>query len=314
MKSTALIGIILLCITLFIASGICESYQDPELLDLSDTLGYETHYYLYDVAHYESPCQHAGRVVKVKYTTDVYGKTLKRWANVYLPYEYDEKGTERYPVIYFFHGGGCDQTTLLGNPMTINAFDHMIDTGIAEPFICVAPTYYYDIRAKKHDVGLFAEEMRHDLMPAVEGIYRTYATTADEAGFSASRDHRAICGFSSGTSYAWGLMPRMIDICRYYLPCSGAAIGDQEMQSVIATATEHPNDFFIYLSCGGKEDVAYPHCLEATKALRELSDVFHYGADPGKCNFFFSLSDNPHLDNCTRYYLYNAFRDVLFKQ
>ncbi|MBR3739373.1 MAG: hypothetical protein IKN04_02815 [Clostridia bacterium] len=304
---------ILLCLVIIIPSGLCESWNDPALLDLSDTLGYDTHYLLYDVDYYESSSLQPGKVVKVKYTTDVYGKTMKRWVNVYLPYGYEENGAERYPVIYFFHGGGCDQNTLLGNPFTVNAFDHMIETGIARPFIFVAPTYYYDIRAKKHDVDLFEQEMRKDLMPAVEGAYRTYAETADEAGFSASRDHRAICGFSSGTFYAWGLLSRMMDVCRYYLPCCGAGISEQEMEAVIQTAKEHPQDFFLYLSCGGREDVAYPHCLEASKRLRAQTDIFHYGTDSETDNFFFSLSDNPHLDNCTKYYLYNAFYDVLFK-
>ena len=239
---------------------------------------------------------------------------MKRWANVYLPYGYDENGAERYPIIYFFHGGGCDQTTLLGNPMTINSFDNMIETGVARPFIFVAPTYYYDVRAKKYDLDLFVQEMLLDLMPAVEGKYRTFAVSADEAGFAASRDYRAVCGFSAGTSFAWGFMSRIMDVCRYYLPCSGAGIGEQEMNAVIDSARNHPDDFFLYLSCGGREDVAYAHCLDAAKRLRELTDVFHYGTDSQTDNFFFSLSDNPHLDNCTRYYLFNAFRDILFKE
>ncbi len=216
-------------------------------------------------------------------------------------------------MIYFLHGGGCDQNTLLGNPYTVNAFDHMIETGIAMPFIFVAPTYYSDVRAKKFDLDLFAEEMRHDLMPAVESACRTYAETPDEAGFAASRDKRAVCGFSSGTFLAWGFMSRMMDCFRYFLPCSGAAIGDAEMAAILATVRERPDDFFLYLSCGGREDVAYPHCIEAAGKLREMEDLFRYGTDPSADNFFFSLSDNPHLDNCTRAYLYNAFCDVLFR-
>ncbi len=290
-----------------------EPYRQPELLDFSDSIGYETHYLLYDTTFYETESRQPGRVVRVKYTTDVYGKTMKRWANVYLPYGYDEQGEERYPIIYFFHGGGCDQKTLLENPMTKNAFDNMIETGVAPAFILVAPTYYYDQRAKRHDVDLFTEEMRKDLMPAVEGTYRTYAETADETGFAASRDKRAVCGFSSGTFYAWGLFSRMMDVCRYYLPCSGAGISEQEFDAVFRTAKEHQGEFFLYLSCGGREDVAYAHCIDASKRLRDMIDTFSYGTDPEQNNFFFSLSDNPHLDNCTRYYLYNAFLDVLFK-
>ncbi len=202
------------CLTILSSIGLSESIHEPMSIDFSDVLGYETHYFLYDISFYESASQQPGTVVKVKYTTNVYGKTMKRWANVYLPYGYDENGAERYPIIYFFHGGGCDQTTLLGNPMTINSFDNMIETGVARPFIFVAPTYYYDVRAKKYDLDLFVQEMLLDLMPAVEGKYRTFAVSADEAGFAASRDYRAVCGFSAGTSFAWGFMSRIMDVCR----------------------------------------------------------------------------------------------------
>ena len=40
---------------------------------------------------------------------------------------------------------------------------------------------------------------------------------------------------------------------------------------------------------------------------------FSYGTDRTENNFFYCLSDNPHQDLCSRYYLYNAFRDVLFR-
>ena len=305
-KGCLLILAILLCASI----GVAEGYNAPTLFDGSDTLGYPSHYLLYDEAFYEAEDDQPGQVVKLNYVTSIYGKEQKRFANVYLPYGYDDAAGP-YDVIYFFHGGGCDQSTLLGNPYTKNALDHMISTSIAKPFIVVAPTYYYNPRGKLHDMDLFIQEMLHDIMPAVESTYHTYAETADEAGFAASRDHRAMCGFSTGSGYVWHMIPAMMDYSRYYLPCSGAFMSDDEYCALVDTAAAHQGQFFIYLSSGGREDVAYPHCVDMTKRLRKET-AFSYGTD-AENNFFYSLSENPHLDNCTRYYLYNAFLDVLFK-
>ena len=303
--------LLILAALLCCACALAEEPAAPTLYDASETLGYESHYLLYDEAFFEAEDEQAGQVVRLDYTTEVYDKEMKRWVNVYLPYGYDENGTERYPIIYFFHGGGCDQNTILGNPYTKNALDHMISTGVTEPFIVVAPTYYYNPRTKAQDMALFEQEMLLDIMPAVEGTYRTYAESADEAGFAASRDYRAMCGFSNGSGDAWHMAANMMAYSRYFLPCSGAMMSDEEYQTLVDTAAAHQGEFFIYLSCGGPEDVAYEHCLNMTARLRE-EEAFSYGVGEDD-NFFFSLSENKHLDNCTRYYLYNAFLDVLFK-
>ena len=153
----------ILSVMLFLAllCGAClacaegAGYQAPAVLDASDLAGVPTHYLLYDRDYYEAPCDQPGTVIKMKYNTNVYGeKSYKKTMYVYLPYGYEENGTERYPVIYFFHGRGCDPTTLLCNPETKNAFDHMISTGVVKPFIVVAPTYYYDARHLLYDWDL----------------------------------------------------------------------------------------------------------------------------------------------------------------
>ena len=184
---------------------LARGEEAPTMLDQSELAGISTHYLLYDRDFYEAPDEHPGTVVKMKYTTNMYDKAYKKYLNVYLPYGYDENGTERYPVIYFYHGRGCNPDTLIGNEATKNAFDHMISSGIVRPFILVTPTYYYG-RGTNYDSEKFVQEFRQEIMPLVEGTYRTYAEIADEAGFQASRDYRAICGrcsILSGASISW---------------------------------------------------------------------------------------------------------------
>ncbi len=141
------LALTLLC-GISMASAEDAGFRAPTVLDESELAGVPTHYLLYDREFYETPDEHPGTVVKIKYKNDLYDKPYSNYISVYLPYGYDENGTERYPVIYFLHGNGGDSTTLLGNQATVNAFDHMISTGVVRPFILVAPSYYYDQRKK----------------------------------------------------------------------------------------------------------------------------------------------------------------------
>ncbi len=303
------IPVLLFCLLLCVgAVGEEKPYQDPTVLDASDQAGVSTHYLLYDTAYYEAPDEQAGKVVKIKYTTHVYDKEYKKYLNVYLPYGYDEQGTERYPVIYFFHGRGCDPSTLLGNDATRNAFDHMISTGVSRPFILVAPTYYYG-RGTNVDMEKFVLEFRNEIMPLVEGTYRTFAENADEDGFRASRDQRAICGFSMGGMTTWALFPHMLDVSAYFLPFSGPM---QDTEAVLAAADQSEVPFFIYMACGGPEDLAFENCNALARQLA-ADPHFSYGLDLEKDNLFYCLSDNIHQDLTSRYYLYNAFMDGVFQ-
>ena len=282
-------------------------------LDQSELAGVPTHYLRYDASVFETEDACPGTVVKMKYTTEQYDKPYKKTLNVYLPYGYDENGTERYPVLYFFHGRGCNPDTLIGNPQTKNAFDHMISSGLVRPFILVSPTYYYDMRRQLVDYDRFVLEMREEIMPLVEGAYRTYAQTPDEAGFRASRDQRAISGFSMGSFTTWNLFGGMLDVSATFLPFSGAFSliegGNTTLDSIRQTIDAVGGDYFIYMACGGEEDLAFAGCSALAREMRADETYFSYGTERGASHFFYVQSDNIHQDLTSRYYLYNAFSD-----
>lgn len=303
-----MIGLVLL-FSLLCCACLGNGEETPALLDQSELAGVPTHYLLYDRDFYEAPDERPGTVVKIKYTTNMYDKAYKKFLNVYLPYGYEENGTERYPVIYFFHGRGCDPDTLIGNEATKNAFDHMISSGIVRPFILVTPTYYYG-RGTNYDSEKFVQEFRQEIMPLVEGTYRTYAETADEAGLQASRDYRAISGFSMGSIVTWGLFGSMLDVSAYFLPFSGAAADLETMHSIL---DGFDDKFFIYMASGGPEDGAFEGCASLARAFASDA-LFSYGPDFKTNHFFYVASDNIHQDLTSRYYLYNAFVDGLFRE
>ena len=307
--TAAALAALLLALCAMAAAGPAE----PELLDLSDLAGVPTHYLRYDAAFFEAEDEHPGTVVKMKYTTEKYDKPYKKTLNVYLPYGYDENGTERYPVLYFFHGRGCNPDTLIGNPQTKNAFDHMISSGLVRPFILVSPTYYYDMRKQLVDYDRFVLEMREEILPLVEGTYRTYAETPDEAGFRASREQRAISGFSMGSFTTWNLFGGMLDVSATFLPFSGAFSliegGSTTLDGIRQAIDAVDGDFFIYMACGGTEDLAFEGCSALAREMRADETYFSYGTERGTNHFFYVQSDNIHQDLTSRFYLYNAFAD-----
>lgn len=156
----------------------------------------------------ERECPEAGRVEELTYTTKAYasdGHTLTKRAYVYVPYTYDEKG--RYDILYLMHGTGDDETYwLLKHPSNKIMLDNLIYYGDIRPVIVVTPTWYVEgVCEDDPDVltYTFCEELRNDLIPAVESRYSTYAESTEREDLIASRDHRAFAGLSRGAATTW---------------------------------------------------------------------------------------------------------------
>ena len=293
--------------------------EDASVFITNDRIGAETICRMFDRDFYEAECPQPRTLVKLKYKTTAYGDELDRSANVYLPYGYDPDGEQRYPILYFLHGNEGNQASLIGSEWVKNSIDNMIMVGAAEPFILVAPTYYYT-RKQLVDMDRFLYELRDDLMPAVESTYHTYAPTADDEGFKASRTKRALCGYSRGSMNTWNMMDKMIDYMYWFMPYSGAiAIDADGVESarmiadrLNAVPEEYSKHFFIYAACG-TVDTAYDGCAALVAALTADTEHFSYGTDPAVNNLYFCLSEEDHRTIASRFYFYNAFGSVLFK-
>ncbi|MCD8153093.1 MAG: hypothetical protein LUF78_00070 [Clostridiales bacterium] len=132
------------------------------------------------------------------YATDERSVTKSAW--VYLPAGYDEE--EEYNILYLLHGTGDDEEYwLVTHSENKTMLDQMIANGDIDPLIVVTPTFYVEDDCEDDLDQLtysFAQELRNDLMPAVEETYSTYAQRCDEEGFVESREHRAFAGLSRG--------------------------------------------------------------------------------------------------------------------
>ena len=157
--------------------GVCPLPILPALPALDDGSFFERT----DVPH--------GRIEQVDYTN--YTGEEKRM-HVYLPPDYEENANTRYPVLYLLHGWPYDDAhwDVLGAD---EAADVGIQAGILSPFIIVMPkgNEVMYIRTSGGDRS-FEGQVVNDLIPHVEGTYRTWA----------EREGRVIGGISRGGVWA----------------------------------------------------------------------------------------------------------------
>ena len=148
-------------------------------------------------------CPQPGTLERLDYSTHAYatdGREVQKSAYVYLPYGYSPE--TQYNILYLLHGTGDNEEYWLKQySYNKTMVDNMIYRGDIEPLIIVTPTFYVEddcLDGLDPLTYSFKDELRNDLMPAVEEKYSTFAVMADEQGFTQSREHRAFAGLSRG--------------------------------------------------------------------------------------------------------------------
>ncbi len=232
------------------------------------------------------PCEQPGTLEELVYDTKAYGtdsRDVQKRALVYLPYGYDE--SMPYNILYLMHGTGDDENYWLStHGFNKTMVDNMIARGDIDPLIIVTPTFY--VEEDFRDTGLdpltysFREELRNDLMPKVEGRYSTWAETVDEAGFAASRDHRAFAGLSRGavTTYHSAFCGSL-DWFSWFGTFSGSRTDKEYFEQTIQSETFHNLPIhYLYIS-SGVFDFALPRQLQDTEALLSIEPRLKTGVN-----------------------------------
>lgn len=278
-------------------NGVCQAdgaYETPYILKgkVSDSL--------------KTAPANMGTVEEITYTTHSYyleslpenqGKEIElaKTAMVYLPAGYD--ASKQYNIMYLLHGTGEDEKcwlTFKGKAVTA-ILENMVSQNLCEPVILVAPTWYSpetayttqeEYNADPNPDGwttAFAEELRNDLIPAVEAKYSTYAGgDTSSAKLIETRDHRAFCGVSRGsmTVIKSGLMQNL-DYIANFGNFSGLWTGIDEFKAALTSEAfnSYPIKFW-YNGTGDADTVGdanknQPELYKA--AMKELSDKFTDG-------------------------------------
>ncbi len=245
------------------------------------------------------------------------GASITKKCNVYLPAGYDKNNkSTKYDVIYLLHGVGGSSYEWLssngkadGNYIICNIFDNLIEKGDINPVIVVFPegrsahdwrdTSFNPAGTNLLGFYYFDYELRHDLIPFIEGTYHTYADISDTSkeGIAYNRLHRALAGLSmggmqalnlglggercdseifTGTEGEWknGLdrtvaAPGMSDLFAYIGAFSNAPTSSEGKLLGMSLAASEFKLQLLYISCGDADEVAYQ--AGYTKAVEGLS-------------------------------------------
>lgn len=281
--------------------------------------------------NYYEDAEQQGTVVKMEYQTKLYDtdELITKYCYVYLPYGYEENGTQRYDILYFMHGGGSTAEKFLGGNDSISLnrknLDHMIQDKRIKPMIVVTPSFYRnDIREDSLPnagtlVQLFPRELKEDLMPAVEGKYRTFAKDITPQGLKAAREHRAFSGFSMGGVTTWWVFAKAMDYFKYFMPLSGdcwltETLGGSKAPAATAKALADAidadkwktNDYFVF-ALTGSEDMAEQSLTPQIEAMK-VQPPFLFDDNFKKGNVYYSILEGGKHESSTfaPHYLYTA--------
>ena len=250
---------------------------------------------------YTQPSNQPGRVEKVRYKVRTDEGTDVRTAVVYLPVGYDDN-EDRYNVMYLFHASSGTPLNYLNPDKDTpfrNLLDNMIADGLLEPLIVVAATYYptegftkyMPLEMQVATLTDFPSELVEVIIPAVEENYRTYADSLDIGGITASRDHRAVAGFSLGGVVTWNVFQQQMKAFRWFLPISEASWSDEEggtsgiwdsdvsaqvLYDAVIQQGYAKNDFRLFVATG-TEDEAFDVSTSQMVSLLEYADMFKPG-------------------------------------
>jgi enterochelin esterase-like enzyme len=166
---------------------------------------------------------------------------------VYTPPDYDRSLTTRYPVLYLQHGGTQDETSWVREGHISSIMDNMLAEKKIVPMLVVmergygtmaqmsaqetvpyTPSIYEKFMPKSRE--LFAQILIKDLIPMIDGRYRTLP----------DRDHRALAGLSMGAQQALQIGVTNLDTFAYI----GSFSGEGAARGYFASPTTYTGGLF----------------------------------------------------------------------
>ncbi len=226
-------------------AGVCPLPILPALPAMDDASFYARK----DVPH--------GKVEQVQYKN--FSGAEKR-LHVYLPPDYEKNSSARYPVLYLNHGGGDDDSKWsAAGPSGGSAhliLDNLIAAGKAKPMIIVMPSTRGCASATPSAPGkddACTQEYLKDILPLIDGRYRTRA----------DRANRALAGLSMGGFVVLHTgMPHLDTFSELYVYSSGHISEPtlKQFEENFSSLLKDPgtNDLFRvpYYMAAGETDIA----------------------------------------------------------
>ncbi len=270
-----------------------------------------------------------GKVERIDYVTKhLNGSDMNKYAFVYTPYGYDE--TKEYEILYLIHGGGEDAEKYLykdgeANPLK-RVVDNLIENGIIQPSIIVTPSWNLNNVPNREYPGReqtdnFKNEIV-DLMKVVETKYSTYAASIDDEGFTSSREHRSVAGWSMGSVTTWCIMSQHVGYfkrfgnmsCDSWIACQdGGKLQPNETAELLTDAIKAQGysrkDFESYIITGSK-DATYAQVTLMVGCLMAFPEYFLFDGEEQNA-IYLVWKDGEHHTQWRLQYTYNVIKNFL---
>ena len=193
---------------------------------------------------------------------------------VYVPAEYEQEPSRRYPVLYLQHGGGEDETGWMRQGHADIIMDNLIAEKKVTPMLIVCDY---------GQAGDFAKILLEETIPMIDANYRTVPDAK----------HRAMAGLSFGGGQSWSIglkHPEVFSSVGIFSSGMFGGVGpgayapfsvESQLPELVASADAFNavHDVF-YMSCG-EGDPRIEYTRAAAEALKEAGADVHFTAFPG---------------------------------
>lgn len=210
-----------------------------------------------------------------------YSNVTNSWRNFYMyaPAGYDQNPTEKYPVLYIMHGGGEDQRGWATQGKTDLILDNLIAAKKAVPMLVIMVDGNFPLNGfGEESLKVFEKELKQSIIPFVENNYRVKAET----------QYRALAGLSMGGIQTLYAGMRNTDMFSYLgVFSSGWFASQKELTDPQYEYWKNNADKIntnlkqLWISQGGKEDIAWQNCQIMRSKLDEMNIKYAYSEYPG---------------------------------
>ena len=210
-----------------------------------------------------------------------YSNVTNTWRNFYMytPPGYDENFSSKYPVLYIMHGGGEDQRGWAAQGKTDLILDNLIAAKKAVPMIVIMVDGNLPLNGfGEESLKVFEKELKQSIIPFVEKNYRV----------KAEAQYRALAGLSMGGIQTLYVGMRNTDMFAYLgVFSSGWFAKQKELTDPQYEYWKNNADKIntnlkqLWISQGGKEDIAWQNCEIMRSKLDEMKIKYSYSEYPG---------------------------------
>jgi len=213
-----------------------------------------------------------------------YSTVTNSWRRIYIytPPGYDDSNNEKYPVLYIQHGGGEDERGWATQGNTDLILDNLIAESKAKPMLVVMADGNFGSGGiagfGEPTLRMFENEMKQVVIPFVEKNYRvaTDAKNRALAGLSMGGLQTLYAGIKNTQQFAY-----LGVFSSGWFANSTALSGPQYEFMKNNAGTINSNLRLLWISMGGKEDIAYNNCKIMLAKFDEMGIKYTYSEYPG---------------------------------